>query len=106
MIIVIQCAASKRSGAGHLTTADGQPVHFVANPQIAPAGDGRLYARPDDRASDGGTWRQLLAKYNNNPGNNPLGLYPAYELYKRDVYRRLVDKFGLKNVYILSAGWD
>ena len=30
MIIVIQCAAMKRSDAGHLLSASGKPVEFVA----------------------------------------------------------------------------
>ena len=104
MIAVIQCAASKRASAGHMLSTDGTPIHFVADPRLAPA-DGNLYGRPDDRAAGGGTWRELLTAYNKNPGNNPLNLYPAFELYERNVYRRLVDKFGMNNVYILSAGW-
>jgi hypothetical protein len=43
--------------------------------------------------------------YNNNPGGNPLGLVPAYRLYDNAVYQRLVDRLGIANVYILSAGW-
>ena len=39
MIVVIQCAASKRGDAGHLTTASGRPVDFVADPQSAPHTD-------------------------------------------------------------------
>jgi hypothetical protein len=35
MIVVIQCAAGKRSGAGHLMSGDGRPVSFVANPDAA-----------------------------------------------------------------------
>jgi hypothetical protein len=104
MIVIIQCAASKRSGAGHLVRADGKPVEFVAHPQVAPNEPGRVWARPDDRVG-GGTWRQQLVAYNANPGRNPLGLYPAYQLYANDVYERLVDRFGTERVYILSAGW-
>jgi hypothetical protein len=74
--------------------------HFLAHPQKAPNIPDRIHAHPDDRTEDGSTWRRLVAEYNKNPGNNPLGLYPAFELYERDVYRRLVDKFDLKNVYI------
>ena len=32
-------------------------------------------------------------------------LLPAYQLYKNDCYRGLVNRFGLDNVYVLSAGW-
>jgi hypothetical protein len=104
MIVVIQCAARKRPQAGRMI-ASGRPVNFVADPRKAPDIPDRIYAHPDDRTEDGTTWRRLVAEYNKDPGNNPLGLYPAFELYQRDVYRRLVDKFDLKNVYILSAGW-
>lgn len=46
-----------------------------------------------------------MLKYNDDPGDNPLRLYPAYQLYENRAYGRLVDRFGLRNVYILSAGW-
>ena len=36
---------------------------------------------------------------------SPFGLLPAYQLYENSTYNRLVDRFGLSNVYILSAGW-
>ena len=105
MIVVIQCAASKRPDAGHLVAASGKRVDFVAHPQIAPRDPDRVYARPDDRRQDGISWRQHLLKYNDDPGGNPLRLYPAYQLYDNRAYGRLVDRFGLRNVYILSAGW-
>ncbi len=105
MIVVIQCAASKRPDAGHLVAASGKLVDFVAHPQIAPANPDRVYARPDDLCEDGTTWRQLLLRYNDDPGGNPLRLYPAYQLYENKVYGRLVDRFGSGSVYILSAGW-
>lgn len=81
------------------------PIDFVANPQIAPADDRRVFARPDDQAGGGKSWRQVLVEYNRTPDTNPLGLYPAYRLYERDIYRRLADHFGVSNLYILSAGW-
>jgi hypothetical protein len=105
MIVLIQCAASKRPGAGHLVSASGKPVVFVAHPEIAPANDRHLYARPDDRSENGKPWRQVLEEYNAHPEQNPLGLYRAYQLYKNRIYKRLVDRFGIEKVYILSAGW-
>lgn len=105
MIVVIQCAASKRTGAGHLRSAKGVPVVFVAQPQGAPANETFAYARPDDLSDTGISWRDALLKYNKPPPDNPLGLYPAYRLYDNRTYGRLVERFGLKNVYILSAGW-
>jgi hypothetical protein len=32
-------------------------------------------------------------------------LLPAFELYRNDIYRALVMRFGIENSYILSAGW-
>jgi hypothetical protein len=105
MIVVIQCAASKRPHAGHLRTARGVPVEFVADPKVAPADPSLAYARSDDLSDDGTSWRQVLLNYNKEPEHNPLGLYPGYRLYENNVYTRLVDRLGLQNVYVLSAGW-
>lgn len=105
MIAVIQCAASKKPGAGHLMTASGERVLFVAQPQAAPTAHAYIYARPDDPSDAGMSWRQVLQKYNDQPEGNPLGLYPAYQLYENRTYQRLVDRFGMQKVYILSAGW-
>ena len=105
MTVVIQCAATKRPNAAHLVTAQGKLVNFVADPQAAPYNQARLFARPDDLADDGLSWRQVLSNYNAEPHNNPLRLYRAFELYENKVYRRLVDRLGPKNVYILLAGW-
>jgi hypothetical protein len=105
MIIVIQCAASKRSGAGHLLSATGKPIVFVADPDAAPIDASYFYARPDDPSETGLSWREALLKYNEGAGTNALGLYPAWQLYENRTYGRLVDRFGLNKVYILSAGW-
>lgn len=105
MKIVIQCAGQKAQAAGSLQTADGRRVHFVAHPPPAELGDGRLFARPDDRSDDGRTWRERLLSYNAAPGANPLALLPAYRLYRRDVYRSLEQRFGAAKLFILSAGW-
>jgi hypothetical protein len=105
MMVVIQCAGTKRENAGHLKTQDGTPVSFVAHPDFAPPSGSYVYARPDDASDAGGTWRDQLLAYNTNPGDNPLGLLPAFELYENDIYRALVKKFGVEKTYILSAGW-
>jgi hypothetical protein len=105
MIVVIQCAAGKRREAGHLQTAGGKSVLFVAQPAQAPRHENLVYARPDDDSGDGRSWRQVLVEYNKVPGNNPLRLLPVYELYANDTYGRLVERFGLNNTFILSAGW-
>jgi hypothetical protein len=105
VIVVIQCAGSKRQNAGFLKTKDGRPVSFVAHPELAPAAVGCVYARPDDTSDAEGTWRDQLLAYNASPGNNPLGLLPAFELYENDIYRALVKQLGVENTYILSAGW-
>jgi hypothetical protein len=105
MIVVIQCAASKAPNAGHLVTADGKSVTFVAHPEIAPRNEDHVYARPDDDAGEGKPWREVLLAYNREPNTNPLLLLPAYRLYENPIYGSLVERLGIENVYILSAGW-
>jgi hypothetical protein len=105
VIVVIQCAGSKRKDAGRLKTKDGRPVSFVAHPEFAPPATSFIYARPDDASDAGGTWRDQVVAYNASPDNNPLGLLPAFELYENDIYRALVKQFGRGKTYILSAGW-
>jgi len=95
-----------RCGTSGLTVR--KPVLFVAQPQAAPADAHHLYARPDDLADSGLSWRQGLLQYNSEAKGNPLGLCPAYQLYRDrtyGTYGRLVDRFGFERVYILSAGW-
>lgn len=105
MKVVIQCAASKRSNAGHLVTRDGRPIDFVAHPELAPKEANRVYTRPDDISDRGIAWREQLWKYNNTEKSNPLRLLPAIQLYQNKTYGLLADHFGSENVYILSAGW-
>lgn len=109
-IIVIQCAGGKQPNAGHLRNNDGRKVMFVAYPDSAPENDGYVYARPDDRADTGNTWREELLRYNREQAaDNPLGLLPAWQLYKprpdKLIYEQLYRKYGPDNLYILSAGW-
>ena len=105
MIVVIQCAARKRHGAGHLRARDGRPVRLVAHPAAAPADVAAVYARPGDASDSGMSWRDVLLKYNREKHDNPLGLNPAYQLYDNRAYGRLVERLGVKSVYVLSAGW-
>jgi hypothetical protein len=105
MIVVIQCAASKSPMAGHLRRQDGKKVFFVADPEKAPANSNYVYARPDDMSDTGKSWREELLRYNARLGDNPLGLLPAWQLYENRTYSQLKDHFGLKRLYILSAGW-
>lgn len=105
MIAVIQCAANKRPGAGHLLASDGRPLQFVAHPEAAPADDAVMYAQPDDLRDTGVSWREALLKYNLEKRDNPLRLFSAYQLYDHKTYGRLVDRLGVDSVYILSAGW-
>src|SRR5436305_15257922 len=105
MIVVIQCAASKKPDRRSFFTASGKRVDFVADPQSAPFDRDVVYARPDDVAENGQTWRDELLEYNRRGESNPLGLHPAYMLYENRAYLRLVDKFTVKRLYILSAGW-
>ena len=88
----------------------GPGVKFVAcpSPGIVPKDD-YLYRHPDDPSDQGGSWREVLCNYNNTPQNNPDSLLPAWKLYrplaKPAIYRDLVGRFGIKNTFILSAGW-
>ncbi|MCF7849034.1 MAG: hypothetical protein K9M45_09305 [Kiritimatiellales bacterium] len=102
--VVIQCAATKQPDAGCMIDQNGKRVMFVAQPERAPANDEIIYARPDDMVNGNGNWRQFLEEYNAQQAN-PLNLYPAWQLYKHKAYKSLVDRFGIENVYILSAGW-
>lgn len=88
----------------------GRKVLFVADPASAPQSDSVIYKRPDDAASSGRSCRDMLEDYNrnrreDNPRDNPLGLLPAWKLYKNDAYGALAKHFGTDNLYILSAGW-
>jgi hypothetical protein len=105
MKIVIQCASKKMPDAGYMSNKDGRKILFVADPDTAPASDEFLYAKPDNISEAGKSWRDLLLGYNNKPENNPLDLYPAFQLYWNEAYRDLVQEYGTENVYILSAGW-
>jgi hypothetical protein len=105
MIVVIQCAASKRRDAGRFRAQDGRRVFFVAQPEEAPQAHDFICARPDDPARKGVSWRDLVRQYNETPGANPFGVLPAFELYDNETYRALVKNFGIENTYILSAGW-
>lgn len=78
---------------------------FVADPSTAPVRDDLLYVKPDDIADGEKSWRDKLVEYNKNPGQNPLGLLPAFKLYQNEAYRRLADRVGTQKLYILSAGW-
>ena len=69
MIIVIQCAATKRPDAGRFLSPDGKPVVFVADPHVAPRNNSDTYARPDDVAEGGKSWRDLVRSYNERDDN-------------------------------------
>ena len=105
MIIVIQCAGKKRPTAGCLRDADEREVLFVGNPENAPSDTPYRYARPDDISDTGNPWRTELLRYNDAPGDNPLGLLPAWQLYENAIYESLTDQYGEDRLYILSAGW-
>ena len=78
---------------------------FVADPAGAPNDRAVVYARPDDPSDKGLPWRDVLLDYNYTSRDNPLNLLPAWRLYDNRVYGRLVERMGVDNVYILSAGW-
>ena len=114
MIVVIACAGSKDGSAGQLKTKNKQRVMFVSKPRKVPKDKPGIYKHPDDPAYRGKSWRNVLDEYNRkhkrNPSDNPLGLLRASDLYKprqpyREIYKELVEAFGIQNVFILSAGW-
>ena len=109
-IVVIQCAGGKQPNAGHLRNNDGRKLMFIAHPNLAPENDDYVYARPDDRADTGLSWRKELLRYNQEQAaDNPLGLLPAWQLYKprndKLIYEQIYRRYGPDNLYILSAGW-
>lgn len=104
MIVVIQCASSKRKDAGTMLDAEGRPVRFVAQPTLAPQ-DGEVYARPDDVAEGGSSWRDLLSRYGAEPDTAPVDLLPAGALYRPSVYEALRAHIAPERLFILSAGW-
>ncbi|MGD1090095.1 MAG: hypothetical protein ABR955_15430 [Verrucomicrobiota bacterium] len=105
MKVVIQCAAQKNPVAGCWQDKNDKSVMFVAHPEIASSAFNGIYAAPDDFSDQDETWRTQLLKYNRNPAVNPFNLYPAYKLYQNGTYQALVMKFGIEQIYILSAGW-
>ncbi|MDE0209488.1 MAG: hypothetical protein OXJ64_06355 [Boseongicola sp.] len=105
MKVVIQCAKGKRRDAGRLRTVDGRSVMFVARPEFTMPGRERIHAKPDDPSDTGRSWRAVLEEYNASPKVNPLGLMPAWQLYKDRTYRLLFEHCGPERLYILSAGW-
>lgn len=106
MQVVIQCAGSKSPAAGYFRTSSGRRVEFVAEPDAVPPIAESIYAHPDDPSDQWNTsWRNRLDTYNLEQPSNPFGLFEAYRLYKPPIYRELVARFGVGNVFILSAGW-
>ncbi len=111
VIVVIVCAASKRDYAGSMRLANGKEVRFIANPGLVPKegrSDDCVYMHPDDLSETGVSWKDRLLEYNleyQRSGQNPLGLLPAFELYRKSIYRELVSHLGIGKVYILSGGW-
>ena len=105
MRIVIQCAAKKQPCAGSFTLPDNRSVLFVAHPDKAPYDTEQVFACPDDISDNGKTWRERLLAYNKDSAANFMNFLPAYELYANKTYGKLVEKFGIKNIFILSAGW-
>ena len=113
MNIVIVCADGKEPRAGYLRQQDGQKVKFVADPDSASRAESScnesyVYARPDDISDVGVSWTETLHQYNETPGDNPLGLLPAWELYSEPIYETyeyLARKHGTEHLYILSGAW-
>ena len=78
---------------------------FVADPTQAPDDADVCHARPDSRSNFYVPWRKLVSSYNDHPRDNPLGLLPAYQLYRDEIYAELVEQLGADQVFIISPGW-
>jgi len=97
-IIVIQCSNGKQKNAGSF---GGGKIKFEAHPEPG----AKLTYHPDKKIPDMEvTWRDYVMLYNQKV-NNPDELLPAAKLYKNKMYQKIIDEVGIKNVYILSAGW-
>lgn len=108
MKIVIQCAATKHhlSSDYGLRSKDNLPIKFVAEPKLIDFTEEFFFVSPDDRKDDSNeTWRDHINTYNKTQVHNPSKLFAAYKLYRHPAYEALVRKFGVENIYILSAGW-
>ena len=78
---------------------------FVAHPAKAPTRKMVVYKRPDDPVNSSQTFRDIIEENNRDLTDNPSTLLPAWQLYSNPVYEQLVHRYGVRNVYILSAGW-
>jgi hypothetical protein len=105
VIVVIQSDPNRQPQAGRINARNGQPVLFVADPTRAPDDAGVHHARPDAPSNFCISWRKLVASYNSNPRDNPLGLLPAYKLYQDEIFAQAVEQLGKEQVFILSPGW-
>lgn len=92
---VVMTCASKKNDGGDLIY-NGQIVKFYAQSNIA-----NNEFLPDNRIPNMEiTWRDFVLT-NQNQNIIP---FRAYELYKRNEYRQLFNRFG-NSFYVLSAGW-
>ncbi len=117
MKIVIPCASRKVPVEGGDFEGfmrgykKDKPVKFVADPnhcELKFKDSVVRYAHPDEADCDGVKFREKLCAYNeefNSDGCNPHKLLPAYKLYNKSIYSKLVDSYGIDRTYILSAGW-
>ena len=106
MNIIIACAGSKHQTGSF--TSDNKQVVFVARPDMCKPDGAAKFVRPDDMVEPGKSWRDQLNDYNEkyrSEGANPLCFLPAWKLYKPDIYGELKERFGVQNLFILSAGW-
>lgn len=78
---------------------------FVANSAMCKSNASVAYCSTGQHIEPNGmTWQEKLEQYNKQEENSDR-LKKAGELYKPRIYLKLVEHFGLENVFILSAGW-
>ena len=97
---IIECEFPDNVGLG----ASG-PCQLPGKPRASRHFD-RIRQPPDDLAENGKSWRQHLVEYNKNAGNNPLGLYPAFQLYQGGPFAALFSgatKFIVRDTFQIAV---
>ncbi len=110
MKVIIQCCSGKEE---KYITFNGKPIKLVSDPdKKCDKSDSFEYYRPDSEIVNNQiTWRDIV-ELCNKKDQQPYGLLKAVFLYKPrnnpHIYRDIAnfpDLCGLKNFFILSAGW-
>lgn len=105
MKIVIQCSGKKKGEIWTVSGLNYVRVKFVSNPSCCRQAVPYELKNPDELIGNTRlTWRSYLVEYNKD-GRNPDDLLRAGDLYDHPIYKKLVERYGWENTFILSAGW-